>query len=259
MILIPNPYSLIPSNPPTPPVTVFSRAVRAGDSDNRDMRSLLSPGMVGAAVVCLAAGVAAQRPLPPVPGPSMSGGWTRNADLSDAPPARGQQGDDSGQGRGNGSGGGGGRRRGGGGGGYGGGGFGRGGGMGRGGGSGAPAQNPDDIARMRDAMRDVVNPSDHLVITQTDSMVVLTGADGRTTRLSPDGKKIKDENTKIERKTKWDGGKLVSEINGLGPGKMTQTFALDPEGKQLRMTVVMEGGRSGQPRTITQVYDADPK
>jgi hypothetical protein len=25
------------------------------------------------------------------------------------------------------------------------------------------------------------------------------------------------------------------------------------------MTVVMEGGRSGQPRTITQVYDADPK
>ena len=45
---------------------------------------------------------------------------------------------------------------------------------------------------------------------------MLTGADGRTTRLSPDGKKIKDENTKIERKTKWDGGKLVSEINGLG-------------------------------------------
>ena len=187
----------------------------------------------------------------------MSGGWTRNADLSDAPAARGQQGDDSGQGRGNGGGGGGHRR--GGGGGYGGGGFGRGGGMGRGGGSGAPAPNPDEIARMRDAMRDVVDPSDHLIITQTDSMVVLTGADGRTTRLSPDGKKIKDENTKIERKTKWDGGKLVSEINGLGPGKMTQTFALDPAGKQLRMTVVMEGGRSGQPRTITQVYDADPK
>ena len=86
---------------------------------------------------------------------------------------------------------------------------------------------------------------------------LLTGADGRTTRLSPDGKKIKDENTKVERKTKWDGGKLVSEINGLGSGKMTQTFAVDPEGKQLRITVVMEG--RGQPRTITQVYDADQK
>ena len=129
--------------------------------------------------------------------------------------------------------------------------------MGRGGGG--AAANPDDIARMRDAMRDITQPPDHLVITQTDSMVVLTGADGRTTRLSPDGKKIKDENTKIERKTKWDGGKLVSEISGLGPGKMTQTFAVDPEGKQLRVTVVMEGGRSGTPRTTTQVYDLDAR
>jgi len=189
----------------------------------------------------------------------MSGGWTRNADLSDAPPGGGQQGGD-GQGQGNGSGGGGGRRRGGGGGGYGGGfgggGFGRGGGMGRGGGA-QPQMNPEDAARMRDAMRDITNPSDHLVITQTDSMVVLTGADGRTTRLSPDGKKIKDDNTKIERKTKWDGAKLVTEISGLGSGKITQTLALDQEHRQLRLTVVMEGGRSGQPRTLTQVYDAD--
>ena len=115
------------------------------------------------------------------------------------------------------------------------------------------------MARMRDAMRDITNPSDHLIITQTESMVVVTGAEGRTTRLSPDGKKIKDENTKIERKTKWEGGKLVSEISGLGPGKMTQTFAVDPEGRQLRMTVVMDGGRSGQTRTLTQVYDIDAR
>jgi len=112
---------------------------------------------------------------------------------------------------------------------------------------------------MRDAIRDITTPSDHLTITRTDTLVVIAAADGRTTRLSPDGKKIKDDNTKIERKTKWDGGKLVSEISGLGPGKMTQTFAVDPEGRQLRMTVVMEGGGSGQPRTMTQVYDVDPR
>jgi hypothetical protein len=226
------------------------------------MRNRLSVGILAAAVAVIPHSIRAQEKAP-VSGPSIAGGWTRNADLSDAPAGRGQQGDDSGQGRGNdggsGGSGGGGRRRGGGGGGgggFGGGGFGRG-GAGRGGG--APAMNPDDAARMRDAMRDITNPSDHLIITQTESMVVLTGADGRTTRLSPDGKKIKDENTKIERKTKWDGGKLVSEISGLGSGKMTQTFAVDPEGKQLRMTVVMEGGRSGQPRTITQVYDTDAR
>ncbi len=38
---------------------------------------------------------------------------------------------------------------------------------------------------------------------------------------------------------------------------MTQTLAVDQEHKQLRLTVVMEGGRSDQPRTMTQVYDAD--
>jgi hypothetical protein len=223
---------------------------------------LLSIGILAAAVGGTPATIAAQDKAPAAAGPSMAGGWTRNADLSDSTDGRGQQADDSGQGRGNGSGGGGGHRRGGGGGygggggGYGGG-FGRGGGMGRGGGGGAQAMNPEDAARLRDAMRDITNPSDHLVITQTDSMIVLTGADGRTTRLSPDGKKIKDDNTKIERKTKWDGGKLVTEISGLGSGKITQTLAVDAEHKQLRLTVVMEGGRSNQPRTLTQVYDAD--
>jgi hypothetical protein len=224
------------------------------------MRTLFSIGILTAAVAALCTPVAAQE-KPSAQATSFAGGWTRNPDLSDAPAARGQQSDDgaaNGNG-GSGNGGGGGRRRGGGGGGggFGGGGFGRGGGGG--GGRGAGATNPEDAARMRDAMRDITNPSDHLIITQTESMVVLTAADGRTTRLSPDGKKVKDENTKIERKTKWDGGKLVTEINGLGRGKMTQTFAVDPEGKQLRLTVVMEGGSSGQPRTVTQVYDLDAR
>ena len=132
--------------------------------------------------------------------------------------------------------------------------------MGRGGGTRGAVMSPEEMQRMRDAMRDLTNPSDHLTITETGSMIVVTGADGRTTRLSPDGKKIKDENTGIERKTKWDSGKLVSEISGLGPGKATQTFAADPEHHQLKITVQMEGrGGSNQPRTITSVYDTDQR
>lgn len=198
---------------------------------------------------------------------AITGAWTLNKDLSDQPPDRGDQRDqgDTGRGsRGSGARGPGGGRRGGGG--FGGRGMG-GGGMGRGAGV-----NPEDMARMRDAIRDLTNPSDHLTIVETESMVVITAADGRTTRLSPDGKKVKDDNTHIERKTKWDGGKLVTEISGLGPaGKATQTLAADPETHQLRVVVQMEGGRStgsgqgpsagsGQgrgPRTITHVYDDD--
>ena len=101
--------------------------------------------------------------------PSLAGGWTRNADLSDAPPARGAAGRRRrparrrrqrrrrrasrrrrrrrwirrrrirprrrhGARR---------RRR-------------------------RRAMNPEEMARMRDAMRDVTNPSDHLIITQSE-------------------------------------------------------------------------------------------
>jgi hypothetical protein len=68
---------------------------------------------------------------------------------------------------------------------------------------------------------------------------------------------IKDDNTKIERKTKWDGDRLVSDITDALAGKITQTYALDPERHQLRITANVEGGRGGQPRTVTHVYEAD--
>jgi hypothetical protein len=106
---------------------------------------------------------------------------------------------------------------------------------------------------MRDAMRDVMNPPVHLIIVQTETMIVLTGPDGRTTRLSPDGKKVKDDSTKTERKTKWDGMKLVSELSGLGPRKITETYSVDPERHQLHIDVQVEQ----RPDLIHRVYDAD--
>jgi hypothetical protein len=218
------------------------------------LRAIVSVGIAVSTAALVAPRLAAESQAQIADKTSVVGAWTLNKDLSDRPAGTGQAdtGDRSG-------GTGGGSRRGGGGGG---GGYGRrgGGGFGGGGrnGSGMASMNPEDMARMRDAMRDITQPSDHLTITQTESMVVITGADGRTTRLSPDGKKVKDDNTKIERKTKWDGAKLVTEINGLGPGKMTQTISVDPESHQLRIAVQTEGGRSG-PRTTASVYDADAR
>jgi hypothetical protein len=174
------------------------------------------------------------------------GAWTLNKDLSDTPsdqsaPGREERGDAGG------GGGGGGRRRGGGG-------FGRGGGGGFGrGGEAGVRSDPEQAARMRDAMRDIMNPPAHLIIVQAETMIVVTGPDGRTTRLSPDGKKVKDESTKTERRTKWDGAKLVSEISGLGPRKITESYSVDPERHQLHIDVQVEQ----RPDTIHRVYDAD--
>jgi hypothetical protein len=115
------------------------------------------------------------------------------------------------------------------------------------------------MARQRQALRDIMEAPERLTITQADSMVIMTTGTGRTTRLSTDGKKVKDESTRIERKTKWDGGKLVSEINGAGPGKITETYSVDPEHRQLIVALQMENSRMPQGfQGIRRVYDAEP-
>lgn len=210
------------------------------------VRRAVSFGLLAAATLLAATALAADgRAASDTP--SLAGAWTLNKDLSDQPAA--DQGDrDSGD-RGQRGGGSGGRRgRGGFGGGFG----------GRGGyGGGGQTMDPEQRARVRAAMRDIVNPPDHLTIVQTDTTIVLTAPDGRTTRLAADGKKVKDENTGIERKTKWDAGRLVSEISGPGGMKATETYALNPDLHQLRLTTQVEGARGRQARTITHVYDAD--
>ena len=109
-----------------------------------------------------------------------------------------------------------------------------------------------------DAMRDLMTPADRLTIVRSDDTVIMTGADGRTTRLATTGKSIKEENTGIERKTKWSGQTLQSEVSGLRGGKITQTWAVDPETHRLRVTTTLPEGRGGgsQPATLTAVYDA---
>ena len=184
--------------------------------------------------------------------PSLVGGWTLNKDLSDVAPGQsGDEGRENGQNGRHGGGGGGGHRRGGGGG-CGGGGFG-----GGSGGSGTTAVNQEDAQRMRNAIRDEMEAPGHLIITQSAATVILTAGDGRTTRLSTDGKKIKDESTKVERKTSWDAGKLVSEIEGLGRGKITETYTVDAEKKQLHVSLAIDAPQ--RKTTVNRVYDADPR
>jgi hypothetical protein len=178
---------------------------------------------------------------------SIVGAWTLNKDLSDTPRNRTED-DRDGNARGE-------RRRGGGGGG---GGFrgGRGGGRGgRGGdGQGRAASDPEQTARQREALRDLTDAPAHLTIVRTESMVVVTTAEGRTTRLSPDNHKIKDGSTGVERKSRWEGGKLVSEISGLPRASFTETYAIDPERGQLVVTLQSEGR---QAMTMKRVYDRD--
>jgi hypothetical protein len=72
--------------------------------------------------------------------------------------------------------------------------------------------------------------------------VIVTTGDGRTTRMATDGSKVKDDSTGIERRTRWQGDKLVSEISGAESAKITETYTVDPDSHQLTVTLQTEGG-----------------
>lgn len=175
---------------------------------------------------------------------SIAGIWTLNADKIDTAPAPPEGGDPEGGGQG-------GR------GGPGNGGFG--GGFGSGGRGGGGRANPEAMRRRRDALREIVEDPARMTITQSESMVIIITGDGRTTRLATDGSKVKDESTGIERKTRWEGSRLISEISGAVRAKMTETYSLDPETHQLVVLLQTGDGRSHQgdssPGPRRRVYD----
>ena len=198
--------------------------------------------------------------------PTVVGAWTLKTSLSDHPPAPPDGADPEGRrrdrgGRGGGAPGG----PGGPGGGMGRGGGGRGGGGrgGFGGGQGGRG-NPEEMRRRMDAMRDLLEAPERMTIVRTDSMVIITTGDGRTTRLATDNSKVKDESTGIERRTRWEGEKLVSEISGAMGGKLIETFELAPDTDRLVVTLSPEGrlrggsdsGANGAPDAGTPADDA---
>jgi hypothetical protein len=211
------------------------------------MHRSLALAIVVATGIVLAARVRAQDAQTAHP---VVGAWTLNKDLSDPVPDRsagdGQRGDGGYRG--------GGRRGGGGGvgGGFGGGRFGGGFGGGRVGGG----ADPDQMRRRMQALRDIMEAPDRLTITESDATVIVTTGDGRVTRLATNGKKVKDDSTGIERKTHWDGRTLVSEINGAGQGKITETYSVDPEQHRLTVTLHSDNSRLPNGGTVRRVYDA---
>ena len=214
--------------------------------DNRFMRTRF---LVVSTVTIAAAAFIAHADTPK-PNESIVGAWTLNKEASQldgqaGDNGNGRDGDNTGR-RGN-NGFGGGRRRGG----FGGGGFGGGGGV-----NGQTPQDREAAQRMRDALRQEMQAPDHMTVVLSGTTVIITTPDGHTTRLSTDGSKIKDESTGVERKTKWDSGKLVSEVNGLGRGKITETYSIDTEAKQLRIKLDVDGPRK---TSQTRVYDLDAK
>jgi hypothetical protein len=95
-----------------------------------------------------------------------------------------------------------------------------------------------------------------LKIDQDDNKVTITDDSGAVTNLYPDGKKHKETDSTgqaVTIKTHWDGHHLVSESK-LHSGKLTQSYELSSDGKQLYVISTLNNGRLG-PLAIRRVYD----
>ena len=227
------------------------------------MSMKFASGVFSAAILLMwSSAIPAQTPPPATGHPSFQGAWVLNHDLSDKPADQsGQPGEEGGRGGGMGGGRGGGM--GGGRGGWG----GRGGGMGGGrggsgggrGGYGGGGQSQEERQKMRDMMQAIFQAPERLTIVGGDGGVLITDDQGQVQRLNPDGKKAKDtvNGQAINRTTKWDGDKLVTETDAGGSAKIVQTYTVAADAHQLTVASQMASSRSGgrTPREIKRVYD----
>ncbi|HTR01668.1 MAG TPA: hypothetical protein VMN82_00610 [Thermoanaerobaculia bacterium] len=179
--------------------------------------------------------------------PDLTGSWQLNRDASDDPAkvmqeARADGGSSSG---GSGFGGGGRHGRGGGGG-------SSGGGWGRGsrGSSGDGSSSPDggSFAALQ-----------ALTLVYKEPMLTITDAAGRERVVYTDGRKTEEERSHGGTTVvvaSWKDGHLEVVASPENGGKITETFAMTADHKQLTVTTKMEGGKRGSPITIRRVYDA---
>jgi hypothetical protein len=131
-----------------------------------------------------------------------------------------------------------------------------GGGMG-GGGYGGPRSGGD----ISDSMGDLVNPPQKMKFSQkfdNDPEVMLADDRSHRTSFFTDGRKLeKDKDADNKQVTaRWDDKKLVTDEKGAHNGKISRSYELSQDGKQLIETVHVADSKGNHPVNVQYVYDA---
>jgi hypothetical protein len=184
---------------------------------------------------------AAKTPEPaplPTPRQTILGAWKLNRDESDDPRKRMEDSRDSNRG------------------GYGG---RRGGGWPGGGGSGGRRGGyGGESDEERQKMHELLSPPATMSFSMTGAEVDLQDDHDRKRAFMTDGRKLKkskDDNYQ-EIAAKWDGSRLVTDEKSPRGGKMSRSFELSSDGRQLYENLHIEGsGRSSRSLDVHYVYD----
>jgi hypothetical protein len=175
--------------------------------------------------------------LLPAPRTTILGAWRFNPDDSDDPRKRREDSRGSNGGYGGG--------RGGVGGGY------------PGGGHGGYGRRGGESDEERQKMRELLAPARAITLSMTGAEVDLVDDRDRKRAFMTDGRKLqksKDANYQ-EIAAKFDGTRLVSDEKDPRGNKMSRTFELSADGRQLYETLHMTTGRSNPPLVIRYVYE----
>src|SRR6266852_6752722 len=113
----------------------------------------------------------------------------------------------------------------------------------------------------RQKMHELLTPAKAITLSMTGAEVDLVDDRDRKRAFMTDGRKLqksKDENYQ-EIAAKFDGNRLVTDEKNPRGGKMSRTFELSYDGRQLYETLHMTTGRNNSPLVIRFVYDIPPQ
>jgi len=127
-----------------------------------------------------------------------------------------------------------------------------------GGGYGGPRMGGGDQS---DSMGDIVNPPREIKLSQNfdkDPEIVLSDDREHRTAFFTDGRKLQKEKDPSyqEIAAHWDDKNLVTDEKGSHGGKLSRTYELSSDGKQLIETVHLNDSKGNHPVTVRYVYDA---
>jgi hypothetical protein len=101
------------------------------------------------------------------------------------------------------------------------------------------------------------NPKFLRIDQRSDQFVVIDDSD-RAQTFYPDGKKHNDKDAdgnKISTKASWEGGAFIAETKLPHSEKLTQTFRMSEDGKQLHVITRFEASSGNVSVSIRRVYD----
>jgi len=136
-------------------------------------------------------------------------------------------------------------------------------GSGMGGGPGGPGgegsrPSPEEMKRIRDLLRELMEAPARLTMALDGEAVAFVDEDGRVRRYVANGQAEKHQLAAgtVQTKTRWDGPSLIIETEAREGMRLKQTYSLEPGTGRLAVTTSMEGSRAPQDRPpLKAVYD----